>query len=787
MWQRLSLVSLVSLVSLLSHRRWLRQGAALWRRYGGASLEILMMVGVLALAAYLDFWRLSANSYGNLYYAAAVRSMAQSWHNLFYVSYDPGGYISVDKPPLGFWLMVASVKIFGYHPFSLLAPEALAGVCSVAVLWRVVRWSFGPVAGVIAALALAVSPVNVVVNRDNVLEPLLTLLLLLATWATLAATKRASGRWLVVAAVLIGLAFNVKALEAYLVVPALAALYFVGASASRRTRLAHLAVAGVLMLALSFTWVTAVDLTPASQRPYVGSSATNSELDLTFGYNGLLRFFGGSLTPRPSHHPALPIDKGTTTSDASHVDVTSRSSACALSVDCRSSQTTKDKGNLGSPSALGAVGPLRLFLWGLGGQIGWLLPLAIFGLLVGWRSPHRSLACLRDRLRKREARRPTSATMDAPTDAPNSAQLSPLSAAGPDGARLMARQQGYVLWGVWLITQGVFFSAAHFINSYYTAVLAPAICALAGVGIVGLWQAYTQTQRRGGWRGWLLPLALLATGGEQAYLIAAAQDWQRWLHPVWIVAPIALAIGLSGMLVVSRWGEMRTRDRRAGSALAGVALLALLLAPTLWSFSSLTWGNAGGWPVAGPLYARDEPAWDPLVDPYLVRYLEAHRDHARYLVATADTYMASPLIIATGQPVMALGGFSGDDPAMTPGKLIQLIARGEVKFFLLPSSNVTATQYALLFPPPAHAGVHLTHGSSAQTLAVTTPATPAHVTRFTNPLTRLVSGLCSPVRPRLWSSATYANHRLGAFQLYACERASVIDHDAKPDGASVIG
>lgn len=761
-----------------------RQGADLWRRYGGALLESLAMIGVLALAAYLDFSQLSANNYGNMYYAAAVRSMALSWHNFFYVAYDPGGYISVDKPPLGFWAQVASVKLLGYNSFSLLAPEALAGVGSVAVLWRIVRRSFGPVAGALAALALAVSPVNVVVNRDNVLEPLLTLLLLLATWATLAATKRSSTRLLILAAALIGLAFNVKAMEAYLALPALVALYLFCAPVRWRKRLTQLALAGVVMLALSFTWITAVDLTPASQRPYVGSSATNSELDLTLGYNGLLRFFGNSLSPKPTHHTARPV--GATGHAAASVvsvsHVATPISACPPDVTCLPASRAKPKANLGSPSALGAVGPLRLFLWGLGGQVGWLLPLALFGLLVGWRRPRRSVAHALTRLRV-TARRLTQLPLRPPITISASTRAPSHRVWEGDQGAPSVRQQGYILWSVWLVTQGAFFSAAHFINSYYTAVLMPAVCALVGVGVVGLWRAYVHTQRRGGWRGWLLPLALVATGFEQAYLISAAQEWQRWLHPLWFVAPFALAFTLGGLLVISRWGETTARGRFPGSALAAAALMLLLLAPTLWSFSSLTWGNAGGWPVAGPLYARPQPAWNPLVDPYLVHYLEAHRDHARYLVATADTYTASPLIIATGQPVMAMGGFSGGDPAMTPGRLTQLIANGEVKYFLLPASNVTPTQYALLFPTkPKQA-----HGSSTPTLAATTYSAPQHITRYTNRLTRLVSALCTPVKPYLWSSATYARQRLGAFQLYACERATAIDHDAKPDGVSVVG
>ncbi len=159
-----------------------------WRR------RALLLIALIA--AFCDFYQLQANGYANLYYAAAIRSMMQSWHNFFFVSYDPGGFVSVDKPPLGFWIQTISAKIFGYSGFSILLPEALAGVASVIVLYVLVRRAFGDVAGLLAALALAITPISVVTNRNNTIDSLLVLTSLLAAWAVLKATEQGSLRWL---------------------------------------------------------------------------------------------------------------------------------------------------------------------------------------------------------------------------------------------------------------------------------------------------------------------------------------------------------------------------------------------------------------------------------------------------------------------------------------------------------------------------------------------------------------------------------------------------------------
>src|SRR5437868_11142384 len=251
----------------------------------------LALGGILLISVFMDFFQLGQNGFGS-YYPPAVRSMMDNWHNFFFASYDPGGFVTIDKPPVGFWLQVISAKIFGFTPFSVLLPQALAGVLSVLLLYFLVRRHFGVVAGLLAALALALSPISVVTNRNITIDSTLALTLLVGAWAVMRAAETGRVRWLLLSAVIVGIGFNIKMLEAYLVVPAFGLLYLLAAPKSIWKRIGHLALAGVLLLVVSLSWITAVDLTPASQRPYVGSTQDNSELNLALGYNGIERLLG---------------------------------------------------------------------------------------------------------------------------------------------------------------------------------------------------------------------------------------------------------------------------------------------------------------------------------------------------------------------------------------------------------------------------------------------------------------------------------------------------------------
>jgi 4-amino-4-deoxy-L-arabinose transferase-like glycosyltransferase len=248
-----------------------------------------LLIVILALGAFLRFYNLGAGGVGNSYYAATVKSMLVSWHNFFFAAFEPGGSLSVDKPPLGYWVQALSAHFLGLTGFALALPNALAGLVSIFMVYELVRCPFGEWAGLAAALALAVMPVAISAERNNTIDGLLVCVLLLAAWAFLQAVYTGKIRWLFLGALLVGLGFNIKMLQAFLPLPAFYALYFFGSKHKWGQKLLHLSAATVLLLVVSFSWAVAVDLVPAADRPYVDSTSKNTVMELIFGHNGIER------------------------------------------------------------------------------------------------------------------------------------------------------------------------------------------------------------------------------------------------------------------------------------------------------------------------------------------------------------------------------------------------------------------------------------------------------------------------------------------------------------------
>ncbi len=605
----------------------------LWQRLG---LGAVMLVSI-----FMNFYQLGQNGFGNLYYAAGVQSMADSLHNFFFVSFDPGGFVTLDKPPLGFWLQVASVKVFGFTPFAIFFPQALAGVLSVWLLYYLVRRHFGVIAGLLAALALAISPISVVTNRNNTIDSTLVLTMLLGAWAVMRAAEAGRLRWLLLCAVFVGLGFNIKMLEAYLVVPAFGLLYLLAAPKRLRTRLWHLAVAGLLMAVISFSWAVAVDLIPAADRPYVGSSQNNSEISLALGYNGLQRLEGMTGVGGGGGAPSG-ISRGNFPDFGSGAGTGGFQPPEGFSGVPPSGSGFRAGSGPGGGAGLfntGNPGLTRLFTEPLGGQIAWLLPLAILAVLaLAWQR----------RPRFRDDR----------------------------------EQHSLVLWGMWLLTMGVFYSVAGFFHQYYLSTFAPAIAALFGIGLVVMWRDY----RRPGWRGWLLPIALLLTAFEQIYLIESDPSWGTWLIPLIAVPCIiaGLVLFAARLLPLLRPSIASINPRLLVPALC-LGLAALLLTPAVWSAIPAMQDITQDLPIAGASQQGGAAGGSTAVnvDTALITYLEAHQGSAKYLVAVASAQEASAIILVTNKPVMALGGFTGSDPILTISQLAALVANGTVRYFLL--------------------------------------------------------------------------------------------------------
>ncbi|MER5673942.1 glycosyltransferase family 39 protein [Pseudonocardia alni] len=315
-------------------------GAPRWARPG--------LVVLLAATALLYLWDLSSSGWANDFYAAAVQAGTQSPTAWLFGSLDSGNAITVDKPPAALWVMVASARLFGFSSWSLLVPQALMGVGAVALLHATVRRWAGPAAGLLAGAALALTPAAVLMFRFDNPDALLTLLLVVAAWATSRAVDAASVRtstwWLVAAGSAVGFAFLTKMGQALLVVPALGLVYLVAGSPRLRTRILQLGAAVAAMVVSAGWFIALVELWPASDRPYIGGSTTNSLLELALGYNGLGRLLGGS---------------------------------------GNGGGAGGGGGGGGNTGFGGSAGPLRLFTGELAYEISWLLPAALILLVAG--------------------------------------------------------------------------------------------------------------------------------------------------------------------------------------------------------------------------------------------------------------------------------------------------------------------------------------------------------------------------------------------------------------------
>jgi 4-amino-4-deoxy-L-arabinose transferase-like glycosyltransferase len=299
------------------------------------------LLALLVLAAVLNLWALSRNGFANEYYAAAVRSMSTSWHAFLYGSFDQGGVMTVDKPPLALWVQALSVRTFGFSSWSILVPQALMGVATVGLSYDMVRRYFGRVAGTVAGLVLVLTPTMVAVSRHNNPDALLVLCGVGALWCLARGLEDGRMRWLVLSGVCVGLGFETKMAAALMVVPAIAAAWLWIAPSGRLVALRELLAGGLAMVVVGGAWPLLVALTPAADRPWVSGTADNSIWSLIVGYNGLGRLFGQAGGPAGGGGPG-----------------------------------GGPGGSGGGGFFGGDPGPLRLFNASLGGQGGWLLGFA---------------------------------------------------------------------------------------------------------------------------------------------------------------------------------------------------------------------------------------------------------------------------------------------------------------------------------------------------------------------------------------------------------------------------
>ena len=279
-----------------------------------------LLLAVAALAALSYAWGMNSATL-ETFYGAAVRSMSQSWHNFFFGAFDPWGTVTIDKLPGAFWVQALSVRLFGFHIWAVVLPQAVEGTLTVLVLYRAVRRVAGAGAGLTAAVVLAATPVTILLNRGNISDSLLILLLVLAADATTAAFTSGRLAHLIMAGAWVGLAFQAKMLQAWLVLPVLLLTYVLAApSPVLARRLGHAALAALVALVVSLSWMLVVTAVPAHDRPYVDGSCNNSVFSQVFLYNGTDRLTGDTLdqpgcSPAPSPVEASSARTGTNTGE----------------------------------------------------------------------------------------------------------------------------------------------------------------------------------------------------------------------------------------------------------------------------------------------------------------------------------------------------------------------------------------------------------------------------------------------------------------------------------------
>jgi 4-amino-4-deoxy-L-arabinose transferase-like glycosyltransferase len=628
------------------------------------------LLTLLSLTAVLYLWDLGASGYANSFYSAAVQAGTKSWKAFFFGSSDSSNFITVDKPPASLWVMEISGRIFGFNSWSMLVPQALEGVATVGLVYLSVRRWFSANAALLGGAVVALTPVAALMFRFNNPDALLALLLTGAIYAMVRALEAAQTRWLVLAGTLVGFGFLTKMMQAFLILPALGIVYLLAAPTPFRRRAWQVIVLGVTTLAAAGWWVAAVALTPAADRPYVGGSQNNSILNLIFGYNGFGRLTG---------------------SEAGHVG-----------------------GSTQAGSMWGPTGLTRLFNPQFGNMMSWLLPGALLMgavvLLLTWRAK-----------------------------------------------RTDHERAAFLLWGGCLAGIGLTISLAQgIIHPYYAVALAPPLGALVGMGTMSLWQrraswvgrsalaaalvvttiwAVVLLDRTQAWFPWLR--VVVAVAGALGALAILALPWLRRM-PKLAVGLVAI-LGFGAALAAPLFSTIATAATPHSGAI-----------PTVTPSAAGGFGGPGGGPGGGgfrrlggipggfPGGTRGGRTGGGFTPPggfgpgrgtgggftppafaggrggtfgggvggaggilgsstpgsAVTKLLQSDAGSYSWVAATTNSNSAAGYQLASDDPVMAIGGFNGTDPAPSLAQFEQYVAEGKVHYYISGSSGLGAGGFA---------------------------------------------------------------------------------------------
>jgi 4-amino-4-deoxy-L-arabinose transferase-like glycosyltransferase len=651
----------------------------------GVTPAILLVVAIMVFSLGLHLYNIDSIGDANAYYTAAVKSMLQSWSNFFFVAAEPGGSVTVDKPPLGLWIEAVFAYFLSVSGFSVSLPNILAGVFGIPLLYSMVKKYAGELAGLVAAFVMAITPVFLATNRNNTMDGMLVFTLLLAAWAFIKATETGKSRWLMLGVFIVGLGFNIKMMQAFLPLPAFYALYFFASKEGWIRKIVKLGIATVLLLAVSLSWAIVVDLTPADSRPYIGSSDDNTVMGLIFGHNGISRLEstrGNGNDPQDGQTPQSAPQADSNPNQLNQPQQGTRQGppqqaldACASSTEGASCSFSLPNGSTidgscitppnldvlacapagmipqngqapnppdgqgpngqqgsGTPFSqeTGSPGIFRFFTQPLSKQMSWLLPFALVSVLI-------ALFAARIRL-------PLESNV----------------------------HKALVLWGGWLLTCVVFFSMVSGIfHAYYAIMLAPALGAMVGIGFAQLWSWGKEKN----WAGLLLITTSAVTIGFQVFASYQYGE-QSW----WMLGMGLLFVAGSLLTVVMKRAAFVT------------LLTSMLIIPMYWTVMTvasnpninLPTAYSGSEQAAGPDRARQpgDDAAGSNANTELLAYLEENTQGMKYLVAVPSSQQGATLVLASGRPVLYMGGFGGQDDVVSAEDLDAMVENSELLYVM---------------------------------------------------------------------------------------------------------
>jgi 4-amino-4-deoxy-L-arabinose transferase-like glycosyltransferase len=624
------------------------------------------LFGLLALTALLYLWDLTRNGWANDFYAAAVQAGTKSWKAFFFGSFDSSNFITVDKTPGSLWVMELSGRIFGFGQWSMLAPQALEGVASVLLLYAAVKRWFGSGAGLVAGLALALTPVAALMFRFNNPDALLVLLMTAAAYTLVRAVENGRSKWLVFTGLLLGFAFLAKMLQAFLVVPGFAAAYLWAGPPRLGRRIWQTALMGAGIVVGAGWWILAAELTPAADRPYFGGSTTNSILQLAIGYNGLGRLTGNETGS---------IGGG-------------------------------GRGGGQGASFGGATGILRLFQSAFGGQISWLLPAALISLAaMAWVS-------------RRAAR----------TDRTRAAAL--LWGGWVLVTGLVFSYMNGIIHPYYMVALAPGIAALVGIGAValWQERTGPAgrVALATGIAVTAVW-AFVLLGRTPDWLPWLRWVIVVAGAAgaglvlASPWLAARARSHRGRLALVAVPLGLALVAGLAGPAAYAldtvstahtgaipsagpggfgggggpgggrggfpggQAGQGRFPGGQAGRGTAGTGAPSGMAGAAAGGSSTGTGtmrGGGFGGRGDGGFGGAGGLGGNTTVSSALAQLLEKDASAYKWVAATEGSTGAAPLELATGDAVMAIGGFNGTDPWPTLAVFKELVAKHEIHYYV---------------------------------------------------------------------------------------------------------